>query len=110
MCSFSTCDISSCKKCNSVQCAQKCSVVKCARKCSEVKCSDVVLCKNKNNHEYQCSSAYVNVTCTKNFKGANRINAELNGTQVEILVNTGSTVNAISSELVKLLCGKIKPT
>ena len=90
------CVHTSCVKCSEVQC--------CARKCSVVQCSV------KNNHEDKSvCSAFVSATCIKDFKGVNKISAILNGRDIDILVDTGSTINAISSELVKLLRGKVKP-
>ena len=72
-------------------------------RCSGVKCSEVT--KN-DNHE---SSAHVNITCVKNITNINKVKAELCGVTLEILIDTGSTVNAISSSLVDAMGKDLDP-
>ena len=63
-----------------------------------------------DNHEDSVmSEAFISVSCTKDFKGVNQICAEFNGRSTDVLIDTGSTVNAVSSKLVKKLNSVIAP-
>ena len=68
---------------------------------------NVNTCAEKTDNREQC--AFLSATCVEKFKSLNKMSAVLNDCKVEVLIDTGSSVNAISSDLVESINCNLLP-